>query len=619
MDSTRNKALRSIHDASTAAATRCTLVEIAAFLATLKGRHTKQHALRPTTHTTMRWIWVSFLLLHTLIAAAAAQPHLPPLRDRLSPPDPAALQPESAAVEARRMVEAVVRVQRADGSPAQGAVVLTSAGGQGVTDASGVARFPVAISAAAEAVQVTAAATELGVNHTGSVRAPVFEGADLIDAGVITLAEGSECEPDWLPTFGGATGILGEVVALTVFDDGSGAGPALYAGGNFTTAGGVSANFIARWNGQNWSPLGSGMDSFVHALTVFDDGSGAGPALYAGGYFTTAGGVSASRIARWNGQNWSPLGNGMNNAVNALTVFDDGSGAGPSLYAGGLFTTAGGVSASRIARWDGQNWSPLGGGMNGGVADLTVFDDGSGAGPALYAGGNFTTAVGVSANHIARWDGQNWSPLGSGMDSFVHALTVFDDGSGAGPALYAGGNFTTAGGVSANFIARWDGQNWSPLGSGMDSFVLALTVFDDGSGAGPALYAGGNFTTAGGVSASSIARWDGQNWSPLGSGIHGWVVALTVFDDGSGAGPALYVGGAFIASPADDSFLARWQGCTVDSGDPADLNGDGVVNGFDLMTLLSQWGAAGAADLNSDGVVNGVDLLTLLSNWGPVN
>ena len=31
-------------------------------------------------------------------------------------------------------------------------------------------------------------------------------------------------------------------------------------GGYFTTAGGVTANYIAKWNGSAWSALGSGMN-----------------------------------------------------------------------------------------------------------------------------------------------------------------------------------------------------------------------------------------------------------------------------------------------------------------------------------------------------------------------
>ena len=51
---------------------------------------------------------------------------------------------------------------------------------------------------------------------------------------------------------------------------------------------------------------------------------------------------------------------------------------------------------------------------------------------------------------------------------------------------------------------------------------------------------------------------------------------------------------------------------------PADLNGDGAVNGSDLTALLGAWGAANGsnADLNGDGQVNGSDLTALLGAWG---
>jgi hypothetical protein len=90
-------------------------------------------------------------------------------------------------------------------------------------------------------------------------------------------------------------------------------GSTLYAGGYFTTAGGSAANYIAQWNGSSWSALGSGMNRWngtnsapVNALAV------SGSTLYAGGYFTTAGGSAANNIAQWNGSSWSALGSGMN-------------------------------------------------------------------------------------------------------------------------------------------------------------------------------------------------------------------------------------------------------------------------------------------------------------------
>jgi hypothetical protein len=96
--------------------------------------------------------------------------------------------------------------------------------------------------------------------------------------------------------------------------------------------------------------------------------------------------------------------------------------------------------------------------------------------------------------------------LGLGTNVTVGALAVFDDdGDGPNPpALYAGGNFSAAGGQSAHYIAKWDGSSWSPLGEGLGWLVQALAVFDeDGDGPGlPALFAGGWFTTAGGQAAS---------------------------------------------------------------------------------------------------------------------
>lgn len=49
---------------------------------------------------------------------------------------------------------------------------------------------------------------------------------------------------------------------------------------------------------------------------------------------------------------------------------------------------------------------------------------------------------------------------------------------------------------------------------------------------------------------------------------------------------------------------------------PADVDGNGVVNGADLGLLLGQWGVNGSADLNDDNIVNGADLGLMLGAWG---
>lgn len=391
----------------------------------------------------------------------------------------------------------------------------------------------------------------------------------------------AQCQ-SWTPGFSGP-GADREVYALAVFDDGS--GPELYAGGRFSLIGDASSTFIARFDGTQWSSVGSGMENVVRALCVFDDGGG--PALYAGGSFHYAGGVPAAFVARWNGSSWSPLASGLDGDVNALAVYDDGSG--PALYAGGVFGSASGTPAANIARWDGASWSALGAGIAGTVYALASFDGGSGA--ELYAAGTFPGAFGVPSRGIVRWNGAQWSALGSGLDNFGQALTTYDDGSGL--ALYVSGNFFDAGGVSAGSLARWNGSQWSapsfsPFGG---RTLYSIAGFDDGTG--PAIYVGGSFYIPFvGMPAFNIARWNGSTWSAVGTGLFGpgalgLVDALTVFDDGSGA--RLCAGGSFVMEPGAPTLrnIASWKGA---GWKPlgTDHGLDGEVHAF---TTVEEFGA----------------------------
>ncbi len=49
---------------------------------------------------------------------------------------------------------------------------------------------------------------------------------------------------------------------------------------------------------------------------------------------------------------------------------------------------------------------------------------------------------------------------------------------------------------------------------------------------------------------------------------------------------------------------------------PADVNGDGFVNGTDLAIVLGAWASSSAtADIDNDGIVNGADLALVLASW----
>lgn len=169
----------------------------------------------------------------------------------------------------------------------------------------------------------------------------------------------------------------------------------------------------------------------------------------------------------WDGSAYSALGIGaLNNAVFALAIGLDGT-----LFAGGSFTTMGGVASTNfIAAWDGSVWSDVGGGLNDDVDALAVAPDGL-----LYVGiANFG-----ASDFILSWNGTAYSTLGSGVNADVNSLSVGQD-----DVLYAGGGFTEAGGITlADRVARWNQFAWAHLdldlpGSAFVQAILASKFVD---------------------------------------------------------------------------------------------------------------------------------------------
>jgi len=271
-------------------------------------------------------------------------------------------------------------------------------------------------------------------------------------------------------------------------------GADLYAGGIFSQAGSTPASFIARWDGANWSALGSGVtggaNSGVNSVAILNN------AVCVAGAFTTAGGISALNFATWNGSAWAAAGNGLS-ATGSRVVS-----AGTKAYVGGSFLGAGSGIMNQIASWDGNAWRALGlpgriGGLQTTVRAIT--SDGTN----LYVGGSFTYAGQTNASRIGRYDGATWRSFGTGLNSNVVAVAVL------GTNIYAGGDFTGGeGGPFAYHLARWDGAQWVPLNHAAFSKVSALAV------RGNDLFVAGYFgvTTATNSTASWLARWDGTNF-----------------------------------------------------------------------------------------------------------
>lgn len=237
---------------------------------------------------------------------------------------------------------------------------------------------------------------------------------------------------------------------------------------------------------------------------------------------TMAGNTRANGIAGFDGTNWFPLNAGLLSAAAIVGLNSDGN----YLYAGGIFTNADDFSAIDAAKWDGTNWSNIG--IQG---PLEVARRN---GPYLYVGGVFTKAGNIAATNIARWDGTNWFALGNSVSGTgFNTISSVNSVAFQGNNVYISGNFSAAGGISATNAAYWDGSAWHAMGNPFTGPVNALQFF------GTYLYAAGAFTNTA-QHLTNIARWDGSAWSAVpGGGANRLIYDLTT------NATSLFVGGAF--------------------------------------------------------------------------
>ncbi len=311
----------------------------------------------------------------------------------------------------------------------------------------------------------------------------------------------------WFPLGSGITGASGATIySLALAADNS-----LYVGGYFNSAGGNSVQNIAHWDGNNWSALGN-PGGVVASVTVRPDGVYAAGAPYNGSVY------GSPFFERWDGANWNNVLNfNSDDTFYALYFNDPNIGMDAvafidtNIYVGGHFsitwhdpTITFATNCMNILRFDGTYARIVGTGLNSNVTYMAVI------GTNLYVAGLFTNAGGIAANKLAKWDGNIWTNVGGSVvgTGNINALTAL------GNYLYVGGTFTNMGGTPVNRIARWDGTNWYALGSGV--FIPGSTTGSVSGlgGFGNDLFVVGNFRMAGNKAAYDLSRWnDAMNFN----------------------------------------------------------------------------------------------------------
>ena len=279
----------------------------------------------------------------------------------------------------------------------------------------------------------------------------------------------------------------------------------LYAGCEVNGLGITSSMFSIRTNNV-WQNLSPGQvftnpvigGSFFRTVYFFERLNGE---LYAAGSFYMLNNIDTlNGIARWDGAQWQPLitggGIGIDDiASNHLFVINDMIKFNNEIYLGGWFDRAGNLSVPGLAKWTGSAWDTV---TTNNLTAPNTFG--------IY--NNELCMGGYGNNALSKLHNGSWVSLASVTESslppfyygYINAIKQF------GSDLIISGTFDTVNGVAAKNIARFDGQNWYPIGGGLSYIgqggrVLALAVMDN------CLYAGGYFALPNSIVPASVAVW----------------------------------------------------------------------------------------------------------------
>ena len=297
----------------------------------------------------------------------------------------------------------------------------------------------------------------------------------------------------------------------------------------------ADADYIVRRSSGNWTNISTNFNDAVWAVAKGQDGN-----IYIGGEFNEVGDSNGSCIIKWN-PNTAALSSLASTSpttdVYALALSPNGN-----IWLGGAFINLQDANGDRVSYFDGTNYNSVGSGMDGIVYALAAVPAGQ-----IWATGAFTQKLAYSNEGSAVW-----ATPATGANNDVNDICVAPNNY-----LYITGTFTSVGGVSCNYIARVNPDGtFSPLGTGLaGGGPEGEAIICDKAGN---VYVTGNFTSAGGdTNCAYIAKWNGQRWESLGTGLNGIGYALGLDDKG-----LLYVSGAFTAAGGltTTNRTAVWNG-----------------------------------------------------------
>jgi hypothetical protein len=366
------------------------------------------------------------------------------------------------------------------------------------------------------------------------------------------------------------------IIRTITFDDSGN----IYVGGGDAFGINSYKPFIAKWDGVNWSNLflnnnnGPNVSgAFVESI-LFDSGK-----IYISGPLVNDDNNNLS-ILKWNGNNWSEVGNTNipfnNNSIiglykdkfgfiyagtnNRIVLKFDGSswinlkqndlGAGTitSIFMNNndeIIVNGYSNNLYLFYKWNGKNWEVLNGfnELNGRIKSICSDHEGN-----IYASGDLTTKFNRQEN-VYKWNGNNWNELGG-----IGAVTTNTTGGTIGKTIIDNKGIVYITDPINNRIKKWNKTSWT-TDKYLDTLSNITSITCDSNGN---LYASKLIFSKFQPVKSIVKKWDGNKWIVLGNAFEnplGFQIS-TMCTDKIGN---IYVAGD-IKNDSNSFYVAKWNG-----------------------------------------------------------
>jgi len=248
----------------------------------------------------------------------------------------------------------------------------------------------------------------------------------------------------------------------------------LYIGGNFWTIwNGDTIGNIAKWDGTNWTGLPF-LTGAIRNMRIIDD------KLYILTDSVSVNGMQINHILIYDGEHYSafdPLPPDYLYILTDITYYKN------EYYVGGEFNNSD-YSLQDIIKFNGTEWSDVGGSLKGGMAGVNkmiVYND------ELIVAGSIWIGDGNAGNSTQKWNGEEWSPFINMRDEDFNYNTFSDvfDMKIHNDKLYISGMFSYANDMPCNrllvyhvneictFINEVHSGPAGPIGFYNDTLIIA--------------------------------------------------------------------------------------------------------------------------------------------------